>query len=71
MNNREILEIAMKQSAVDLNCRESDFEKSENVVVISEKNPAARRYLELPFDCNLVTYGAISWLPSCRSTGRW
>lgn len=58
MDNRRILEIAMAQSAVDLNCRAEDFERAENVIVFSEKNPEARKYLELPFDCNLVTYGS-------------
>lgn len=58
MDNRRILEIAMAQSAVDLNCKTEDFERAENVIVFSEKNPAARKYLELPFDCNLVTYGS-------------
>ena len=58
MDNRRMMEIAMAQSAADLNCRAEDFEKAENVIVFSEKNPAARKYLELPFDCNLVTYGS-------------
>lgn len=57
MDNREILQIAMRQSAIDSNCAESDFEKTENVIVTSEANPSARKYLELPFDCDLVTYG--------------
>ena len=35
MTNQEILQIAMRQSAIDLNCRID----------------------ELPFSCNLVSYG--------------
>lgn len=31
--------------------------KKENKVVISKKDSAARKYLELPFECNLVSYG--------------
>lgn len=57
MDNQEILEIAMKQSAIDLSCEKSDFERSENVIVTSKVDQMARKYLELPFDCNLVTYG--------------
>lgn len=57
MTNREILEIAMRQSAVDLNCEPSDFEQSRNKIVYSKKNPEARRYLELPLSCDLVSYG--------------
>ena len=57
MTNQEILKIAMAQSAVDLCAEPLDFEKSENVVVLSRENDGARRYLKLPFSCQLVSYG--------------
>ena len=57
MNNKEILKIAMEQSAADLCADWRDFEKNENVIVISEASVSARRYLELPFSCQLVSYG--------------
>ncbi len=57
MTNREILRIAMEQSAADLCAEASDFEKTENVVVLSGASEAARRYLKLPFSCQLVSYG--------------
>lgn len=47
----------MRQSAVDLCCSPSDFTASENVIVRSAKNDNARIYLELPFICNMVSYG--------------
>ena len=56
-SNSEILKIAMAQSAVDLCAGASDFERCENVVVISRENQGARRYLELPLSCQLVSYG--------------
>ena len=58
MTNQEILGIAMAQSAIDLGASPSDFEKSENVIVLSQANDAARRYLKLPFSCQLVSYGS-------------
>ena len=67
MTNRKILDIAMAQSAVDLNCRKEDFLKSEPVIALSAVSASARRYLKLPFDCNLVE--ATSSPLSCRSTG--
>lgn len=70
MTNRKILDIAMAQSAVDLNCRKEDFLKSEPVIALSAVSASARRYLKLPFDCNLVTYGSnivASVLPQYRS----
>ena len=57
MTNQEILKIAMEQSAVDLCADASDFEKSENVVVTSRESDGARRYLTLPFSCQIVSYG--------------
>ncbi len=57
MNNKEILKIAMAQSAIDLCADASDFEKSDNIVVISRECEGARRYLKLPFSCQLVSYG--------------
>ena len=47
----------MQQSAIDSNCCLEDFMKNENKIVISGKNPDARKYLELPFYCDLTSYG--------------
>lgn len=57
MTNQEIFEIAMQQSAIDSNCKPEDFLHSKNKVVISAENPEARRYLTLPFYCDIVSYG--------------
>lgn len=57
MDNKEILRIAMQQSAYDSNCKAEDFLKTENVIVMSQTNKNARRYLELPFSCDMVSYG--------------
>jgi len=57
MNNTEILNIAMAQSAIDISADPCDFTKQENVIVISKNNADARKYLKLPFSCQLVSYG--------------
>ncbi|MGL4572839.1 MAG: GNAT family N-acetyltransferase [Clostridium sp.] len=57
MTNKDILEIAMKQSAIDANCKIDDFKASGSVIVESIKNSNARRYLESPIACNLISYG--------------
>ena len=57
MTNADILKIAMEQHAIDANCSPDDFLNKENVVVISQPNENARNYLNLPFFCNLITYG--------------
>ena len=47
----------MRQSAIDANCKAEDFKRSENVIAESVKNPNARKYLQLPLTCNLISYG--------------
>jgi len=58
MTNAEILRIAQEQHAVDASCAPEDFCRKENVVVVSRQNEKARAYLELPFFCDLISYGA-------------
>ncbi len=57
MKQGDIWRIAMQQSAVDYNCDIKDFQRDEPVVVRSKEHPDARRYLKLPFDCSLCSYG--------------
>ncbi|MCI8331253.1 MAG: GNAT family N-acetyltransferase [Clostridiales bacterium] len=57
MTNAEILQIAMTQSAIDSNCRPEDFRSGSLTVVPSKPREGARNYLELPFFCDLATYG--------------
>lgn len=47
----------MRQSAIDSNCRAEDFLSDENKIVLSRPHPEARKYLELPFACDLTSYG--------------
>lgn len=58
MTNREILGIAMQQSAIDSSCMPEDFCRQENVVSVSRTDIRARRYLDLPFFCDLCSYGS-------------
>ena len=57
MNNREVLDVAVRQSAIDLNCSPGDFFRGSPCIVRSKANPEARKYLVLPFECDLVFYG--------------
>ena len=57
MTNKEILQIALQQSAYDCNCEIEDFLSTENKVVLSKKHEKARVYLPLPLECDLVSYG--------------
>ena len=58
MTNNEILRIALQQSAYDCNCAPEDFLSEQNVVTISKMHPLARKYLDLPLSCDLVSYGS-------------
>lgn len=57
MRNEDILRIALQQSAYDCNCTPEDFLKEEPVITRSAAHPLARKYLPLPFSCDLVSYG--------------
>ena len=57
MTNQDILRIALEQSAIDSACAPEDFLKGKGVAVISCEDPRARRYLALPFDLDLTSYG--------------
>ncbi len=57
MTNQEIFRIAMEQSALDSACSADDFLRKDHVVVESKPHPKARKYLKLPFACDLVSYG--------------
>lgn len=55
--NEDILAIAMKQSALDINCQAEDFLKEKNVMVRCKIGPLARKYYQEPIACDLVSYG--------------
>lgn len=57
MTNEEIWRIALAQSAIDCNCSPEDFLSEESIVTLSQKHQRARKYLPLPFTCDLVSYG--------------
>lgn len=58
MTNEEIFKTALKQSAYDCNCKPEDFLAEKNIVTISKKHDLARKYLPLPFECDMVSYGS-------------
>ncbi len=57
LTNREIFQIAMAQSAVDIGCCAEDFCKTEPVVVDAVIGEGARVYYKPPISCNFVSYG--------------
>lgn len=74
MTNNEIFHIALQQSACDCNCMPEDFLSGKNKVVLSQKSENARAYLELPFECDLVSYGnniVAQVSPRMRETIEW
>lgn len=57
IDNKKILRTAMEQSALDINCKASDFLCGNNVIVRSDVGKNARKYYKEPIACNLVSYG--------------
>ncbi len=57
MDNKELLQIAMEQSAEDMGCAAEDFLKRENVLVPLRLGAGARKYLKEPIVASFVSYG--------------
>ena len=57
LTNEEIRRIALEQSATDYGCLPEDFLGDRGKVVISRAHPQARKYLPLPFDFDMTSYG--------------
>ncbi len=55
--NSEILNIAMRQSALDIGCNPDDFLKIEPIIIESSVGEQARKYYSEPIVCSLVSYG--------------
>ena len=58
ITNKQILQIAMAQQAIDFNCQPADFAVGPHKVVISQKNDQARKYLPNPRFFHLASYGS-------------
>ena len=58
LTNREIRDIALRQSAWDCNCEAADFLREENVVCPEGLGPNAKRYYQEPLAATLVSYGS-------------
>lgn len=57
MNNKEILGIAIKQSAEDIGCKPEVFLSDSNIVVPFKLGTNAKRYYKLPIGCDFISYG--------------
>ena len=58
MTDKEILQIAMEQSAEDIGCKAEDFTKTENVICKYHMGEKARKYIKQPVIGNFVSYGS-------------
>ncbi len=57
MTNREMMEIALQQSAWDLQCDTKDFSKDKPVVVISKPEKRKKKFMPEINAFEMVTYG--------------
>ena len=55
--DKEILRIALEQSAIESCCSREDFLKSENVIAVSRDRAGRRTYLPGPHVFDLTSYG--------------
>ncbi len=55
---KEILHIAMEQSAEDMGCKAEDFLREQNVIAAFRLGDRARKYLKESIAANFVSYGS-------------
>ena len=65
MTQKDILDIALKQSAADCSCSPEDFCRTEHVVCESLPDPGARKDRPNPAVCRLVSFGS-NIVAACR-----
>lgn len=58
MTNKEVLNIALNQSAADIGCTAADFLAAENKIVPFKLGENAKKYYKLPIGCNFISYGS-------------
>ena len=68
MTNERILQIALEQSAIDCNCTVEDLVGGKNVTTLFRPHPRARKYLNYPIECQLVSYGKNVVAVACENT---
>ena len=54
--NEEIVKIALKQSAIDINCKVENFLSNKNMVVPFKLKDKAKVYYEEPIVANFVSF---------------
>ena len=57
MTDKEILRIALEQSAKDIGCAPEDFLGNDSIAVPFALGPKAKKYYKLPIGCNFISYG--------------
>ena len=57
MTNKDVLQIAMQQSAEDIGCSAEDFLANDNRIVPFKLGGNAKAYYKLPIGCNFISYG--------------
>ena len=65
MTQKEILDIALRQSAADCSCSPEDFSRPEHVITEALPSPSARRDRPNPPLCRMVSFGS-NIVAACR-----
>ena len=57
MTNKEMMQIAMEQSAEDIGCKPEEFLSDKNVITNFQLGASAKKYYKLPISGNFISYG--------------
>ena len=57
MNKAELIDIAMQQCAIELNCNACDFKKNSNILTVPKINHGRRVFISGNFFFRMITFG--------------
>ena len=70
-SRQELFEIIKNQLSIELNCSVEAFSSPENVITVSENNPAKRHYINGKFFLHMATFGENAVITADKSLHDW
>ncbi|MDF2685681.1 MAG: N-acetyltransferase [Clostridia bacterium] len=71
MTKYELIELAMKQCALELNCMPDDFKMDENVITMPKNNEGRRHFISGAFFFRMITFGGNAVISADKTIHNW
>jgi hypothetical protein len=71
MTKYELIELAMKQCALEMNCTPGDFRRDENIITAPENKTGRRHFISGTFFFRMITFGANAVISADKAIHSW